>query len=190
VARKHKSPVWDPSKSAPTMAAAITDLNARHPKKLGSVQREYFEDTYAATLNGLAAFQYPDDIGVMKTVAYCRQHAWRLAAIIYVKTGIRRWDKVMHRIQGINEYISALHALDLENLWVSMPEVLVWLLFIGTFGTWDGVELSWVLLELRRGIRLLNIKSAEELEKLLKSMLLTNSLKERYLYMIWQAVSA
>ncbi|PMD42743.1 hypothetical protein L207DRAFT_581395 [Hyaloscypha variabilis F] len=170
------------------MLSYMLDLNARHPRKLGSVQREYFEDTYAAVLHALAAFQYPDDIGVMKTAAYYRQHAWRLAAIMYVKSGIRGWDKVMHPIKAANnEYISALHALDLENLWVSMPEILVWLLFIGTCGTWDGVELSWMLVELRRGTRLLDIKSAQELEKLLKSMLLTNSLKERHLYVIWQA---
>jgi hypothetical protein len=134
----------------------MLDLNARHPKLLASVQREFFEDTYAAVLHSLVSFSYPDDVCIMKTVTYYRQHAWRVGAIIYLNTGIREWDTPMHPIKAmISEFISSLQASDMESMWSSFPEVLVWMLFVGTCGTWDRLDRSWLLHELRRGIRCL-----------------------------------
>ncbi|KAE9369254.1 hypothetical protein N431DRAFT_345384 [Stipitochalara longipes BDJ] len=168
----------------------MLDLNRRHPRKLGSVQREYFEDTYAAVLHSLASFPYPNDVGVMKTVTYYRQHAWRFAAIIYSKIGIREWDKAVHAVGATNtEYIVSLQALDLESMLAYFPEVLVWLLFVGLCGTWNRVERGWMLYELRRGILLLGIASPAQLEELLKGMLFVDHMRTRHLDLIWQELN-
>jgi hypothetical protein len=168
----------------------IIDLNARHPRRLGSVQREFFEDTYAAALHALVSFSYPDDVGVMKTAAYYRQHAWRVAGIIYLYTGIREWDAPMHPIKAmISEFIFSLQASDLSSIWSSTPEVLLWMLFVGACGTWDRTDRGWLLHELKYGIRLLGIEGPVQLEEMLKSMLFVNSMRARYLNIIWQELN-
>ena len=169
----------------------MLNLNRLHPTKLGSIQREYFEDTYAAVQHSLASFAYPDDVGVMKTVAYNRQHSWRIAAIIYLRTGIRELDRASHPVGSMNtEFNVSLQASDLDSLLTSFPEVFVWLLFVGTCDTWDGMERSWMLHELRRGIRFLRIESSRQLEELLKSMLFVDNMRARHLDVIWQELNA
>lgn len=167
----------------------MLDLNARHPKLLGSVQRQFFEDTYVAMFYSLVLFSAGDS-EVVKTVDYYRQQAWIAAAFIYLNTGIREWDASFHSMKCmILEFISTLKASDFESMWSSSPEVLVWMLFVGICGACDGAERKWLLHEFRRGIRILRVGSFEQLEEFLKSMLFVESMKRRFLNRIWQELN-
>ena len=71
----------------------ILDLHMRKPSKIGRIQREFFEDTYAAVQRSLVCFPYASAMNIMKSKMYYRQECWRIAAYIYLSTDIRNWDK-------------------------------------------------------------------------------------------------
>jgi hypothetical protein len=170
----------------------MLDLNAQHPHQLESVHREFFEDTYAAALHGLVSFNQPHEQygAAVPTAAYWRQHAWRVAGMIYLNTAIREWDTPMHPTNTmIAELISSLRNADMASIWASIPEVLLWLLFVGTCGTWDRLDRGWLLHELRYGVHVLKLESIEQLEELLKSMLFVDSMGSRYLDIIWRELN-
>lgn len=165
----------------------MLDFNARYPKQFDSVKREAFEDTYTAAFHSLASFTYPDDATVMKTTTYYRQHAWRMAAIIYLNTAIRNWDAPMHsKNDTITDFIFYLRASDMNSMWSSNPEVLLWSLFVAVCETWDKSDRRWLLLEISHGIRILGIETAQKFEALLKNMLFVDSMRVKYLDRIWE----
>jgi hypothetical protein len=163
------------------------DLHMREPSRIGRLQREYFEDTFAATQHGQVAFPYPDDTKIVKTTSYYRQHCWRTASIVYVNTALRTmYPGTKYMKELTTEIITSLHNSDQASMWYTHPEILVWILFVGACGAYDPIGRGWFLIELRHGMTLLDIKSADELEDLLKSLLYTECMQRPYLNKIWR----
>ncbi|KAE9368500.1 hypothetical protein N431DRAFT_295916, partial [Stipitochalara longipes BDJ] len=163
------------------------DLHMREPSKIGRLQREYFEDTFAAAQHGQVAFPYPDDPKVVKSTSYYRQHCWRTASIVYVNTALRTmYPGTCYMKELTTEIITSLHNSDQASMWYMYPEVLIWILFVGACGAYDPIGRGWFLIELRHGMMLLNIRSANELEELLKSLLYTECMQRPYLNKIWR----
>jgi hypothetical protein len=168
----------------------ILDLTITQPSKIGSVQREFFEDTFASVQHSLANFPYPYDNGVVTTVTYQHQHCWREAATIYLNTALRKWDTASPLVMAmVSEMIASLRASDLASMWASHPEILVWELFIGFCAAWDTLDRGWLLAESRYGIRLLKLEGLQELEEMLKSLLYVDSMLGLIIYTMWQEIN-
>ena len=85
----------------------------------------------------------------------------------------------------IAELIHCLRASDLYEMWSSDPEVLLWLLFTGICGSCDTLDRGWLMGEMRHGLKLLGIETSSALEALLKSLLYTDNMREKYVDPIW-----
>jgi len=155
----------------------ILELHIRKPSKIGSIQREFFEDTYAAVQRSLACFPFATATNIIKTMMYYRQDSWRLAAYICFNTAIRCWDKATELMKTlVDQLVSSLRVSDICSMWTTHPEVILWILFMGSCAAWNKIDRGWLLLELRHGIRHLDIHSVDEFEGLMKSLLYRESI--------------
>jgi hypothetical protein len=168
----------------------MLDLYIRQPSKIGTLQREFFEDTYAATQHSLVSFPYPTANGGLTSIMYYYQHCWRLAALIYFNIAIRCWGQASDMITSlVDQLISSLQLASLSSMWSDSPEVLLWMVFIGRCAARDKISNDWLLFEVRQGVRLLNLGNSDELEGLLKSFLYRESIFQGQLYTTWQEIS-
>jgi Fungal specific transcription factor domain len=168
----------------------MLDLYVQQPSKIGPIQREFFEDSFAAVQYSLVAFPYPTDFSIMKSTTYFRQHSWRIAAMIYFNSAIRTWDRASDMVRSmVAQLISSLRVSDTYSMWSTFPEVLLWIVFMGSSAAWDRVERAWLVFELRYGVNLLGLRSIDELEELLKSFLYRKSMLHASLCTIWQEIN-
>jgi hypothetical protein len=168
----------------------ILDLYIRHPSKIGPFQREFFEDTYAVTQYSLVSFPYPTTIDSTTSIIYYRQHCWRLAALIYFNIAIRCWRQASDMITSlVDQLISSLQVANLPSMWSDSPEVLLWMVFVGRCAARDKINSDWLLLAVRHGVRLLNLRSGDKFEGLLKSLLYRESIFRGPLYTTWQEIN-
>ncbi|KAE9381158.1 hypothetical protein N431DRAFT_490595 [Stipitochalara longipes BDJ] len=167
----------------------VLEMVSRQPSKMGTLQREAFEDTYCASKHAIASFPRPDDTELINSYAYFRQHSWSVAAMIYINCSLRTWDIASPPIISmVSELISSLKQSDLDSMWSNSPEVLVWILFVGATASWERLDRGWILLELRHGIEILYLKRHEELEELLKSLLYPECMLRETLREIWEGI--
>lgn len=164
----------------------ILEINSQQPRKIGPIQREFFEDTFTTAQHTLVSFPHPTEIS-STTPAYYRQHSWRIAAFIYTTCALRTWDLASPHVQFmVADLVTSLKAADLTSWALSSPEILVWELFIGAMAAWEIVDKIWLLMELKRGVALLGADSATKLEELLQSLLYPVSMLRRRLYEVWE----
>jgi hypothetical protein len=168
----------------------ILDLHSQQPGKIGPLQREFFEDTFAAVQHSLVLFPHPTVIGVMTSTMSYRQHCWRLAAMIYLNTAVRCWGRASEMVKElVYQLISSLRGADLSSMWFDIPEISLWIVFLGSYAAWDEVNLGWLLSEFRHGVRILDLQSIDKLEDLLKSFPYRQSMFRGELCMIWQRIN-
>jgi hypothetical protein len=169
----------------------VLDRVSQQPSKMGPLQREFFEDTYAATQHAIVSFPRPNDAVIMQSATYFRQHSWRVAAMIYVNCTLRTWDIASFPIKTmVSELVLSLRQSDLNFMWSNFPEVLIWVLFTGASASWDKLDRGWLLLELSYGVKLFRLRSPEELETLLKSLLYCETMSREVLGQIWVEIDA
>jgi len=169
----------------------ILDISIRQPSKMGTFEREFFEDTLATAEYNIYSFPYPNEVGVIRSTTYYRQLSWRNAAMLYAICVLRKWDPAGagQAIRAMtNELIVALQASDMNALRSDFAEVLVWMLFIGSRAALDAPHREWILLELRQVIRILRIHSVQELEWLLRSLIYSECILHETLYKLWPEI--
>ena len=169
----------------------ILNLCSREPNKLGDVQREYFEDTYAAVQHSLVSFPYPQAAGIVRSCRYYRQHCWRLAALLYFNMAIRTWGPTSAFMTDVVANLtSALRESDMFSSWSPDSEVLLWVLTMGICGAWHAAEKGWLEIELKSLLKVLDVKSFDEFETLLKSFLYRESTFRQPLLDMWTEISS
>jgi hypothetical protein len=169
----------------------ILNLSSQQRKSMGPLRREFFEDTYAATQHAIVSFPRPNHAGFIQSASYFRQHSWRVAAMIYINCRVRSWDIASWPIKSmVSELVFSLRQSDLISLWSDFPEVLIWMLFNGASAALNQLDRGWLLLELRHGIELLDLRSIEELQKLLKSFLYIERTSQEDLCEVWREINA
>lgn len=169
----------------------ILDLHITSPSKIGPVQREYFEDTFAASLHALVSFPHPTNIGIAMSVTYHQQNCWRAAAIIYFNVAMRDWEKSSGQIpQSVARLIVSLRQSDLLSKWSPFPHVLLWILCIACCAAVVPFEKGWLMFELKQVITYLEIKTFEEIEELLESMLYRKRVLHGLLERVWEELQS
>ena len=164
----------------------VLDFHDLYPQKIGAIEREYFEDTYAASQHALAAIAWPSP-GATKSIY--REHCWRVATLIYFNTGIRNWQRCTGVLSGlIRELTNSLHCSDLSAAWSPFSDVLLWVLFLGHFGAYTGMEKGWFGLEISRVMTILDVESFEHLESILKQFLYRDSIYRGPLVELWEEI--
>jgi hypothetical protein len=167
----------------------MLDSIKRQPSKTNHLQIQYVEDAYAFIQHSIASFPHPNEKSFVKSTRYYRQYCWIVGAMIYLNTAIRKWDPASSIIKAqVTDLILALRTVDLVSMKAAFPEVLLWLLFIGTTAAWDKLDRGWLLLEMRHVIDLLSLVSPQELEQSLQSLLCTEGLLQEHLKPIWLEV--
>jgi hypothetical protein len=71
-------------------------------------------------------------------------------------------------------------------MWVTSPEVLMWMLFMGTCVVVNGADRDWFLLELRHGASLLDLINIDQFKALLQSFLYRECIYKEYLRQTWE----
>ena len=169
----------------------MLDLHIQRPSTIGPAQREFFEDTWAAVQHALADFPYPHDVGITRSIVYFRQHCWRTAALLYCNMALRSWDRSSGMIKSmVEQLISALRESDLSSTWFPYPDVLLWVLSMGSFGAYATAERSWLVLELRSVVKILGLQKFEDVEALLKSLLYRDSTFQAPLRTLWHEIAS
>jgi hypothetical protein len=168
----------------------MLDLYIRQRSKIGAIQREFFEDTFAGVQHNLISFPYPADTDTMQSTAYYRQNCWRLAAMIYLNTAIRAYNPISVMVQSfVTKLIPSLRLSDLPMMWSSFPEVLMWMAFMGRSVAMNESERYFFSSLLKQGKSLLNLNTASELEGLLQPLLYREVVFGGGLSMIWEEVN-
>lgn len=169
----------------------MLDLYIRQPSKIGAIQREFFEDTFAGVQHNLISFPYPTDTEAIQSIAYYHQNCWRLAAMIYLNTAIRALSPISVMVQSlVTQLVSSLRLSDLPRVWSSSPEVLMWMAFMGRYAAMNESERSFFSLLLRHGSSLFDLNTASELEDLLQPLLYREVVFGERLRMIWEEVGS
>jgi len=110
--------------------------------------------------------------------------------MIYFNSAIRTWDRTSEMVRSLAaQLVSSLRVSDTYLMWSTFPEVLLWIVFMGSSAAWDRVERAWLVFELRYGVNLLGLRSIDELEELLKSFLYRKSMLHASLCTIWQEIN-
>jgi hypothetical protein len=168
----------------------MLDLHMHQPSQIGPIQREFFEDTFAAVQHSLVSFQYPTPIRVLPSENFYRQNCWGVAAMVYLNSAIRCWDKSSGLVKLlVAQLISSVRAANLPSMWSSSPEILLWIVFVGCCAACDKIDRGWFLLEIRQGVKLLELRSINELEDLLRSLLYRENIYRLQLYTIWEEIN-
>lgn len=169
----------------------MLDLHMERPSAIRPIHREFFEDTWAAVQHSLADFPYPHAVGIIKSVMYLRQHCWRMATLLYCNMALRSWDRSSGMIKSmVEQLISALRESDLSSIWNPFPDVLVWVLSMGSFAADATAESDWLVLELRSVVKILGLQRFEDLEALLKSLLYRDSTFQAPLRTLWKEIAS
>jgi hypothetical protein len=163
----------------------LLELHKREPSKIGAVEREYFEDTYAATQHLLVSLPHPVDV-TSRSITYYRQNCWRMGALLYFNIAVRRCPSPNLLKSMTSRLIESFQESDLTSAWAPFSDVLLWILFMGSCGSWDKTEKGWFVLELRRVVRNLHLHSAEEMEDLLRTFLYRSSVFHEPLRELWE----
>jgi hypothetical protein len=168
----------------------MLDLFIRQPSKIGAIQREFFEDTFAGVQHDLISFPYPTDTDTIRSTAYYRQNCWRLAAMIYLNTAIRAFSPISIMVQScVTKLIASLQLSDLSSMWASSPEVLLWIAFMGRCVAIKDCERGHFSSMLRQGKGLLGLNTASDLVDLLQSLLYREVVFEGKLRTIWEEIN-
>lgn len=168
----------------------MLDLYIQRPNKIGAIQREFFEDTFAGVQHNLISFPYPTDTDTIQSIAYYRQNCWRLAAMIYLNTAIRVFNPISVMVQSlVTKLIPSLRLSDLSSMWSSFPKVLMWMAFMGRCVAMNESERYFFSSLLKQGKRLLDLNTASELQDLLQPLLYREVVFGGRLRMIWEEVN-
>ena len=162
----------------------LLDIHRCQPSKIGAKEREFFEDNYAAVQHLLVSMPSPTDVIAKSKVLY-RQDCWRLAALIYFNIAIRECPSPNLLKSMTSRLIESFQESDMSNIWSPFSDVLLWILFMGSCAAWDSSEKGWFVLELRRVVRALDLKSFMEMESLLKSFLYRSIVSGEPLRELW-----
>ncbi|CZR58668.1 uncharacterized protein PAC_08560 [Phialocephala subalpina] len=111
----------------------LLDLYVSAPGTLKPIEREYFEDTYAACNHDLAAFPLPRDV-LAKTAMYYRQHCWRIAAFLYINTAIRKAPSPQIINSMTLPLIEAFQETEPASSWYPYADILLWVFIQGYCG--------------------------------------------------------
>lgn len=169
----------------------MLDLHIRQPNKLGALEREFFEDTFAAVQHSLADLPYPHTVGVITSVAFYRQHCWRLAALLYCNMALRTWERSAGMIRlMVTQLILSLQKSDPSSAWPGYSEVLLWIFSMGSFAASTAAERLWLVQGLRCVTRMLCLQSHQDLEALLMSFLYRQSTFKNEVLTIWEEINS
>jgi hypothetical protein len=162
----------------------LLDLHKREPSKIGTIEREFFEDTYAAAQHLLISLPHPVDL-LNKSTMYYRQNCWRMAALLYFNMAIRQCPTPNLLKSMTSRLIESFQESDTSMAWGSFSDILLWVLVMGCFASWDKTEKGWFVLELRRVVRILDLHSVEEMECSLSAFLYRSSIFHEPLRELW-----
>jgi hypothetical protein len=163
----------------------LLDLHSRQPTRINDSEREFFEDTYAAVQHLLVLFPHPDAVNAKSTVYY-RQNCWRIAGLLYFNIAVRTCPAPPLLKSMTSQLAMSLQESNLASAWAPYSDVLLWILFMGVCGSWDPLERGWFIMETKRTVRLLALKSIEEVERLLKSFLYRGCIFQASLEDLWR----
>lgn len=163
----------------------LLELHEREPSRIGSTEREFFEDTYAATQHLLISLPHPADV-LKKSPTYYRQNCWRMAALLYFNVAIRQCPTPNLLKSMTSRLVESFQESDMSTAWAPFSGVLLWILFMGCCASWDETEKGWFRLELRRVVRILDLQSVEEMESSLRAFLYRSSILHEPLCELWE----
>ena len=164
----------------------LLDFHTRHPDRIGPIERECFEDTFVASQSALAALPQP----VLGAATFNqRQHCWKMAALIYFNTGIRRWERGTGYLKGsTSRLIDALPSSDLAGAWSPFSDLLLWVLFLGYCGAQAGLEKGWFAVEIKRVVGTLSLKGVEEIASILRLFHYRPTIFQDSLHSLWEEI--
>lgn len=165
----------------------LLDLYILEPNRIGEKEREYFEDAFAACLHTLISFSHPSDI-LAKTTMFYRQDCWRICALLYCNTGIRVCPSPKLLATMTSRLIESIQESDISSAWHPYSKVLLWALFMGYCGSWDPFEKGWFMKESKRVARVLDLTSAEEMERALVAFLYHKITHGEWLRKFWENI--
>jgi hypothetical protein len=163
----------------------LLELHKREPSKIGSIEREFFEDTYAAAQHLLVYLPHPAEV-MNKSPTYYRQNCWRMAALLYFNMAIWQCPTPNLLKSMTSRLIESFQESDMSMAWAPFSEMLLWILVIGCCASWDKTEKGWFVLELRRVVRLLDLQSVDDVESSLRSFLYRSSVFHEPLCELWE----
>lgn len=172
----------------------VLDLHIKHPSRIGPMQREYFEDTYAAVQHALVSYPIPPTTSAIPDISLTyRRQAFRIACLIYFNTAIRNWEPASELIKSlITKLIAALQSSDLSTSWQpDHAEALLWILYMGTYGCSNALntERAWLTVELRRVVVIhLRLRTLNDVEQALRGFLYRDVTFCRPLQEIWHDI--
>ena len=144
------------------------EAHQKYSEMFGAQELELFEDTFAAILNGLAAFPRPESI-FTKSFVYYRQHCWRIAATIYFNISLRQCPSPNNMRHFTHDLLLSLPETDMICSWDSTWEVLLWCLFMGYCGSETFEYQGWFYVEVKQLCVAKGVDKVESLEHVLQA---------------------
>ena len=144
----------------------------RKAPDLSDDEIEYFEDTYATAQHLLVSLPHPHQQARTgnASVYYQRQHAWRLAALLYFNISIRDGPTPALVSQSFTSLVEALRASGLPGTWGEENlGILTWVIFMGYCGSKvKPVTQGWFATELSKCKTALGIETTSAFKKVLE----------------------
>lgn len=164
---------------------SLLNVAVREQKRIGAREQEYSEDTFAACQHALVSFSHPSDV-LVKTTMYYRQDCWRLAALIYFNTAIRVSPSPRLLASMTARLIESLQESDISSGWRPNSGILLWILFTGYCGSLNSFEKGWLMQESKRVARVMDLKTADEMEDVLEAFHYRKATYGKLLYGLWE----
>lgn len=162
----------------------ILDLHHSDPSRLGPNQRLYFEDTFAFTQHSLVSLinsEHPN----IKSATLHQQNCWQIAALIYFNTALRYTPSPNLLRSMTTRLIEALRESDTSLAWHPFEDVLLWVYFMGYVGSQDVFEKRWFMEEAKRIVKILGLKSWDEMEVKMRLILFRQISLQQSLWRLW-----
>ncbi|KIW15317.1 hypothetical protein PV08_05362 [Exophiala spinifera] len=158
----------------------LVELNSHSPRRVTSAMREFGEDTYAKVQHNIVSFSIsPRDVNVSPHGH--RQDAWRVAALIYLNSAIRRAPS-KYLLQSMTaRLVAALQSSDMATLWGSHRTVLFWVLFIGYLGSNGQTEQIWFAVKIHQVVQAEGFQTLGEMRTVLRRFLYRDNMYDRLL---------
>ena len=140
----------------------------RAPSKIGPIEIEFFEDTFAAVLHGLSAFPRPEST-LTKSYMYYRQNCWRIAATIYLNIFVRECPSPYVMYRFTQDLLVSFSETTIRSSWDSAWKVLLWCLFMGYCGSETFEYQGWFYTEIMHLCQAKGIETFDALERIIEA---------------------
>jgi hypothetical protein len=148
----------------------LIELNCRAPHSVTEAMRQFGEDTYAKAQHDIVSFSISSE-DIDGSPHHHRRNAWRVAALIYLNSAIRKAPSSNLLQMMVARLVSSLQASEIEGSWTPHHRVLIWVLFVGYVGSERQPEQVWFAIKIHQVVEAEAYQTLEEVRKVLKMSL-------------------